>query len=79
MIPPQPPKETYPFTFVQGVVIGLALGAGMTLWYAPRTARQTLSQVKQQLAGLQGESIEQSLQQGRQLAHQYRAQQAKDG
>jgi hypothetical protein len=65
--------DSHPITFAQGFIVGACLGALLTLWYTPRTGRQTLAQAQ---VHWQGESIEQALQQGRDLAHRHRAQQA---
>lgn len=67
--------ERYPITFLVGMALGMALGAILALWYAPQSGNQTRQQI-----GLwvnQGESIEQALAEGRALAHEHRASQAK--
>jgi gas vesicle protein len=79
--------EEYPTTFLQGILCGFVLGGALGLYYAPQSGKETLDQMRNVLLGVQGraarvvervqgETIEQSLEEGRAMAHRHRAQQA---
>ena len=66
-------SEAYPLTFIGGALLGFVLGSVLALWYAPQSGKKTFAIFR---GRLQGETIEQSLEEGRALAHRHRAQQA---
>ncbi len=69
-------------TFVLGMMIGFVLGSALGLWMAPRSGSATRSDLRMRAQfvaeRLQGESIEDSLELGRAIAHQKRAELARD-
>lgn len=83
----QKPSEDYPLTFLGGAFFGFLIGGLLALWYAPQSGAQTLAglrewfglrgqQARLVVERLQGETIAQSLEKGRALAHQHRARHA---
>lgn len=71
-------------TFIFGSLLGLALGAVMTLWYAPRTGAalrkqiasevtQTADAARSQVAALTADPLAESLAEGKAAARQRRA------
>jgi|GEM_PF-4461612 len=70
-------SESHNITFFQGVLLGGVIGALTTLWYTPINNRRIVATLREQVEAtktvLQGESVEQSLQHGKALAHHHRA------
>ena len=77
----QPDYQDHTGIFFGGVIMGAIAGGILALWYAPRSGEESLNLILNRVGGVQskimnrvrGESIEESLQEGRALAHRYRA------
>lgn len=78
-------REDYTTEFITGVLGGALVGAVLGLWYAPRSGQETISRLKEAVGmssrrvsdTVQGETVEKAIDQGRALAHENRARQAK--
>lgn len=75
-------------TFVVGMMMGFVVGSVLAVWMAPRSGRKTRddirhnvitlrlragNSVKQVVEKVQGESVEDSIEQGKAIAHQKKA------
>lgn len=84
--PMQQPNDTP--TFVFGMMVGFAVGSIIAVWMAPRSGKQTRQDIRQNVITLrlragnsvkqvvdkvQGETVEDSIEQGKAIAHQKRA------
>lgn len=82
----QPPNDTP--TFVVGMMMGFLLGSILAVWMAPRSGKKTRddirhnvitlrlragNSVKQVVEKVQGETVEDSIEQGKAIAHQKKA------
>ncbi|MBI5929289.1 MAG: YtxH domain-containing protein [Chloroflexi bacterium] len=82
----QPPNDTP--TFVFGMMMGFLVGSILAVWMAPRSGKKTRddirhnvitlrlragNSVKQVVEKVQGESVEDSIEQGKAIAHQKKA------
>ena len=45
-------NDSYPDTFIQGVVVGLLLGAALVLWFSPQSGRELFESVKKYLPAM---------------------------
>ncbi len=75
-------------TFVVGMMMGFAVGSALAVWMAPRSGKKTRDDIRQNVITLrlragnsvkqvvekvQGESVEDSIEQGKAIAHQKKA------
>ncbi len=68
-------------TFVFGTLIGMVTGGIAALWMSPRSGEETRDQLRQRFRfvvdRVQGESVEDSIEMGKSIAHQKRAESAR--
>jgi gas vesicle protein len=51
--PPKPtPNNSYPDTFIDGVLVGLLIGAALVLWFSPQTGRELFESAKKYLPAM---------------------------
>jgi gas vesicle protein len=78
-------NEIYTTEFLVGVLAGMLVGGVLAVWYAPQSGQTTRdnlarwfhNQTRMVAERVQGESVAQSLETGRAIAHSHRAEQAK--
>lgn len=78
-------NESYTAELLIGMVAGALIAGALTVWYAPQSGRKTRADIAGWFRGrstsivekVQGESVAQSLETGRAIAHTHRAEQAK--
>lgn len=67
--------------FLMGALAGALVGTAMAVWYAPQSGKQTRDDIANWVqtkivAKIQGESVAESIETGRTIAHTHRAEQA---
>lgn len=78
----QQQNNSYSTEFLMGALAGALIGGLAAVWYAPQSGKQTREEIsswvrKNIVEKIQGESVEQSIETGRTIAHTHRAEQAK--
>lgn len=65
-------------TFRRGAVLGAIIGAITALWNSPQSGKITRQQISRLFRRVRGESVEESLDYGKMIAQQNRADRADD-
>lgn len=77
----QPVHKDTSTEFLMGALAGAVVGGLVAMWYAPQSGKQTRQNIndwvqKNVVARIQGESVADSMETGRAIAHTHRAEQA---